>query len=364
MADVGLTKEEKKKKMRKKIGTAVLFLAVNVVALTVFVLLEDKNDNIAMATETLRLLRANIGFTLTAVSMFFIIVGGDVAVFYGLGKKMHEKNCLKNSVIVSFLGRYYDRITPWAMGGEPFQMAYLIKSGMSTGDGCAVTMSRHIIRFISTAVAVVAILLGSLVSANVWVMVAAVVSIFGGLVVPCFMLLCSFKPKIGFAIGNGVIRLGSKIKIIKNPEKATEKMTENVSSFLKGIQFLSGNKSMIILIAFCALAEMFAYNSAPYFVIRAIGITDLSYWHVFVLCLYVNYASSFAPTPGGTGLAELSFYAIFASYIGEGYLFWAVLFWRTAVFYIPVAIGFLLQTVLSVSDMVSARKEFKRASDE
>ena len=116
---------------------------------------------------------------------------------------------------------------------------------------------------------------------------------------------------------------------------------------------------MIFLIGLCGLTEMFAYNSAPFFVLRALEVNDLSYWNVFVLCIYVNYASSFAPTPGGSGLAELSFYAIFASFIGGGQLFWAVLFWRIAIFYIPVFIGFVLQSTLSVRSLVINLKKRK-----
>ena len=71
----------------------------------------------------------------------------------------------------------------------------------------------------------------------------------------------------------------------------------------------------------------------------------------------MTYASSFAPTPGGAGIAELSFYAIFASVIGGEYLFWAVLFWRIAVFYVPVFIGFVMQTADSLYSIVSEGKK-------
>ncbi len=348
--------EDKKKKLRKKILTGVLFLVVNVLVLTVLILVEDKDGNIALAGKTADLARDNIGFTLLAFSMFFVIVAGDVAVFSALLSKMGKKNNLGLSLTVSFLGRYYDRITPWSMGGEPFQMAHLATHGVGTGDGCAVTMSRHIIRFFTTAIAVILILALSGIAATPWVMIVAILSLLGGLVVPSFMLLCAFRPALGQKITDGLIRLGTKLKLIKNPEKTSEKVQGDVKNFLSGIRFLSVNKPLIALIGFCAIVEMLAYNSAPYFVIRALGITSASYWDVLVLCLYVNYSSSFAPTPGGSGIAELSFYAIFAAYIGDGYLFWAVLFWRIAVFYMPVFIGFVMQVCSTVRGIVRTKK--------
>lgn len=350
--------EEKKNAGKKKIFTAIFFLIVNVAVLTTLILSEDKSGNIADGKEVFSLLKKNYAFAILAVSMYFIILAGDVAVFFGLLKRMEKPNALKIAVPVSVLGRYYDRVTPWSMGGEPFQMGYLISRGVGAGDGCAVTMSRHIIRFSVTAVAVIAILASSAIATTVWVMVAAVLSVLGGLVVPTFMLVCAAKPKIGFAIGRGVLRFGQKLRLVKDYEKAEKKMLDEVEKFLTGIRFLSGNKGMIVLIGICGLIEMFAYNSAPFFVLRALDV-ELDFWRVFVLCLYVNYAASFAPTPGGSGLAELSFYAIFASYVGGGQLFWTVLFWRISVFYIPVFIGFVFQTVLSVKNLVSGVKERK-----
>ena len=351
--------EEKNSSVKKKILTAVFFLVVNVAVLLVLILTEDKSGNIADGKVVFSLLQKNASFTTLALLMYFVIVAGDVAVFFALLKKMNKKNCLGHALTVSVLGRYYDRITPWSMGGEPFQMGYLISHDVGAGDSCAITMSRHILRFSVTAVAVIAILASSGIAATVWVMVAALLSILGGLVVPTFMLVCAFKPRIGFAIGRWILRVGVKLKLIKDYQKAEDKMTEEVDKFLSGIRFLSANKAMIFLIGLCGLTEMFAYNSAPFFVLRALEVTDLSYWNVFVLCIYVNYASSFAPTPGGSGLAELSFYAIFASFIGGGQLFWAVLFWRIAIFYIPVFIGFVLQSTLSVRSLVINLKKRK-----
>ena len=351
--------KEKNSGAKKKIFTAVFFLIVNVVVLLVLILIEDKSGNIADGKVVFSLLKKNWIFTFLALLMFFVIVTGDVVVFGSLLRKMGKKSRLGLPLTVSVLGRYYDRITPWSMGGEPFQMGYFIASGVGAGDGCAITMSRHIIRFSATAVAVIAILASSGVAATLWVMIVAILSVLGGLIVPAFMLICAFKPKIGFAIGRWFLRVGVKIKLVKDYQKSEEKMMKEVDKFLSGIRFLSKNKLMIVLIGFCGLTEMFAYNSVPYFVLRALGVTALSYWRVFVLCIYVNYASSFAPTPGGSGLAELSFYAIFAAFIGGGQLFWAVLFWRIAVFYVPVLIGFTWQSVLSVRSLVTTLKEKK-----
>jgi uncharacterized protein (TIRG00374 family) len=359
---VSETKDERKKRMRKKTLGYAAFIGINALVIIILLLVQDKNGDTVAGREAFALLGKNFWYTLCAFSVFFFIIFLDVIVFWTLMRKLHiEKRSIATCINVSFLGRYYDRVTPWAMGGEPFQIFYLNKRGLSTGDSCAVTVSRHIIRFFTVAFAVIVILSASRISTNIYVMVAAIFSVLAGLVIPVFMLICAFNPKLGLKIGKGAINLLYKMKIVKNYDKAYEKMRDNVEQFLLGLKVLSMNRSLVFVIAVCALAEMFAYNSAPFFVMRALGVSTVPYWHTLVLCLFVNYASSFAPTPGGSGIAELSFYAIFAAYIGGGLLFWAVLFWRIAVFYIPVFIGFVMQIVSAVSGIVKAKRDYRKS---
>ena len=353
--------EEGEKKMRlspkqKKILSYIVFIVLNALVILVMILLEDRSASAVDGRVAFRRLGENWLFTLIAFLMFPTIVLCDTAVFGTLISKTGRKKNLALAMEVSILGRYYDRITPWSMGGEPFQIGYLIHGGLGTGDACSVTMSRHIIRFFTNAVVVITILAASRIATNIWVMIVAILSIFGGLIIPIFMLICAFRPSVGQKIGRGVISLLYKLKIVKDYDKQLAKLQAEIDKFLQGIKYLSSNKAIIVLIAVSAIVELFATNSAPYFVIRAMGVSDIKYWNTLVLCLFVSYCSSFAPTPGGAGIAELSFYAIFAAYIGDGVLFWAVLFWRIAIFYLPVFIGFILQTADSVHSMIKASK--------
>lgn len=350
-----LTDSEKlaaqKKKKRNSILLNILFLVINAVIVLVLLLLEDKSGDKVAGSQAMELFAKNWYYTVLAFVMYFAIAFSDAVVFAALIKKTGSKCSPTLPLQVSFMGRYYDRITPWSMGGEPFQIATLMHGGLKGGDSCAVTMSRHIVRFFSTAVAVIIILIASRITTNVYVMVVAILSVIAGLIIPTFMLLCAFRPKIGLRIGEGVIKLLHKLKLVKDYDKQLRKMQNDVNKFLQGIKYLSTNKGLIALIAAAAIVELFCNNSVPFFVIRGLGHTEVTYWHTLVLCIFVNYASSFAPTPGGAGIAELSFYAIFAAYVEDGFLFWAVLFWRIAIFFVPVFIGFTAQIFDSIKNI-------------
>ncbi|MFA6867232.1 MAG: lysylphosphatidylglycerol synthase transmembrane domain-containing protein [Clostridia bacterium] len=332
----------KKDKRKKEFTTYLLFILANLLVILIILLLEDNNGQKISWDKISPILRQNWYYIAFAFGTFLLLLIGDTITFYLLTKKMGVTKPFLVSLKTSIYGRYYDKITPWAMGGEPFQIGFLTKSGLGIDKSSAITMSRHLIKYFVTAIAVILIFSISGISAgNITVMVVACLSVLAGLIVPVFMVICCISPKIGLNIAKNILKFLHKIKIVKNYDKTLEKVNKDVASFLEGIGYLSANKTIFIVIGFFALVELFGINGVPFFVIRGLQI-DASYWHILVLCLFVNYAASFSPTPGGAGIAELSFYAIFASYLTDGYIFWAVIIWRLAVFYVPVILGFLL----------------------
>jgi uncharacterized protein (TIRG00374 family) len=113
---------------------------------------------------------------------------------------------------------------------------------------------------------------------------------------------------------------------------------------------------MILIVGLMCIIELFAINAMPFFIIRAFGITNIGVWQTIVLCLFVNYASLFAPSPGAAGAAELSFYAIFASVITGSFLFWAILFWRIMSYYLPMFNGIVLQINDGIKSVIKKKK--------
>ncbi|MBR1747208.1 MAG: flippase-like domain-containing protein [Clostridia bacterium] len=354
------SESEKKRERNKRVRSVLLYLLfflVNAIVIAVFLLQEDKTGDRALWENVKINLSDNLLFAIPALFGYVLVLLADVLVFNVLIYKLGGRNKSVLATKAAVYGRYYDKITPWSVGGEPFQIGYLIFGGLRAGESCAVTMSRHIVRFFTTAPIVIAILLIGRISTNAVVMAAAILSVIFGLIVPTLMLICAKRPVVGEKIGLFVIRVLTKVRIVKDPQKITDRLKENIRKFSLGVDHLTKNRWALPVIACAAIIELVVTNSLPYFVIRAFGYAEVNFWRTFVLCVYVTYASGVAPTPGGAGLAELSFYAVFATIVPDGYLFWAVLFWRIAVFYLPVFIGFLLHIYDSVRGVVRSVKQ-------
>ena len=116
-----------KSKNRRKIFSAVLYLAV--LAVTLYYVFNDKNLG-----EILSLLsEANLGDVAIAVcAVVAFILGESVVLRYLLGK-LGAKVSFGHCSLFSFIGFFYSAITPSASGGQPMQVLYMRRDGIPAG---------------------------------------------------------------------------------------------------------------------------------------------------------------------------------------------------------------------------------------
>lgn len=349
-----------KKSKLKKVILYTLFILINVVSILVVLLLENKNGDVLAGKEAMRILGKNWYFTSLALFVFIIQISCDTIAYVQMTKKVGVKKPFLLSLRTAIIGKYYDKLTPWSTGGQPAQMAYLSTHGLDTATGCSLPLVRSIIKIYSVGVVATIILTvgGIIVKINPYMMAAAYVSIAGTLIVPLFMLFFIRKPERGNKVTAWILRFLIKLKIVKDYDKQYEKFSVMVRDFIGGMKYLSTNKSTVVVLAATTLIDLLLSNMIPFFIIRAFGIQNLKFWETLIMCFFVTYASYFAPSPGSAGVAELSFYAIFASAITDRYLFWAILFWRIILYYIPIFAGIVMQ----VSEGIRGHYAKKRKS--
>ena len=74
--------------------------------------------------------------------------------------------------------------------------------------------------------------------------------------------------------------------------------------------------------------------SFPFFVYCGMVEFDISLWlDMFVKTAMIEIAASLIPLPGGTGMNEFSFTAVFANLFLEGRMFWALIIYRLFSYY-------------------------------
>ena len=105
-----------------------------------------------------------------------------------------------------------------------------------------------------------------------------------------------------------------------------------------------------------SVAEWCATCSIAYFTLRFFGfeienVGGMMEWlQITEMCLILYAAISFIPTPGNSGAADLSFYALFQVKLMAGLAFSAMVVWRVLSFYSFIIIGFIFTTLRKKSE--------------
>ncbi|MDD4316289.1 MAG: lysylphosphatidylglycerol synthase transmembrane domain-containing protein, partial [Clostridia bacterium] len=294
-------KAAKKTRIRKSIVYSV-FILLNVLVILVVLLLENKSGNVIAGKEVLRTAGENFPYTAIVFAIFFVQVAADTVSLYFLLKQSGKKDFVL-SLRTSIIGKYYDKLTPWSTGGQPLQMAYMSSHGVDVPTACAIPLAKSLIKVITVGAAVLPVFIFSGIRVNVYAMVAAYISVCCGALIPVLMIVFVRHPEWGQRFTRWLIRLLCRMKIVKDYDALYAKFSVLVDNFLKGMGYLSTHRKMLLIVGLMTLIDVAAINTIPYFIMKAFGYPNVDFWYIFVLCLFVSYASYFAPSPGAAGVA-------------------------------------------------------------
>lgn len=255
-----------------------------------------------------------------------------------LQKRYRSMLCLKTEM----MGKYYTKLTPFGIGGQPFQVYYFSKYGVKASNSLTMVSCSYISnKLMYGLLALVTIITlkfnnllmsqGSLV--NIVVVLAcisfAILAIF-----LTFVILMCLNKKLGHRLVALVIKILTKLKIVKNPSAMYLKIMRPTLVFQRKMQKFFASKGITLAFLALSLLEYIVEFSVLFFVYSAFnGFNANIYLELLSISMIIELASHSIPLPGGSGLAELSFSTIFASLFADGVLFWALIIWRLITYY-------------------------------
>ena len=315
-SDIMATDEtEKKKSKRGKYLLSGAFLIV-LMAVTFYVIFKDTSID-------------EIWGVLQNVSLPFVFAGilamlGFI-VFQGIVIGLSAQ-CIKIKLTTwqmlqySFVSFFYSGITPSSVGGQPMQFYHMCRDKMSPSNATLVLFVTNI------TYQIVILVLGLIMFFTKLKFVlsvhsALVILFFLGLSVNLFILLIligvMFSENLLKRILHAVVIFLSKIKLIKNPEKALHSIGVYLDEYKNGIALIKANGKRFILILLSTVAHFLMYHMIPYFVYRALGFSDYSLFDFIAISSVMYIAVALFPLPGAVGAAESSFVVLFGSLFGS-----------------------------------------------
>ncbi|MBQ7308472.1 MAG: flippase-like domain-containing protein [Clostridia bacterium] len=252
--------------------------------------------------------------------------------------------------------RYYDSITPMGSGGQPFMATYLLSNNISGSKSVSIPMKKFLTQQFSWLIITLVGLIYTLINKTITNPLIIGFSVFGFVInvfLDLFLFLGSSSEKItkGFSVWS--IKLLTKLKIIKNYDKALEKTSNFMKEYQELMKEFSSNKLQFVIILIMGMIKYILYFSIPFFIFCCFKGFDINLFLVFfTFTIMVELSASCFPLPGGSGMNEITFSVLFSSYLPEA-VFWAMLLWRIFSYYLLIFQGIIIMII----DLIFSNKK-------
>ncbi len=293
----------------------------------------------------------NLVFLICAIGCFVLAIGTETVKFLFMMKRLKERVSVRQAFETMVLGKYYDYITPSGAGGQPYQIWDLHVHGYSTGASSAMPLASFVtMQFGFVIIAICVFLFGYDAVNTVGIRIAAYVGLIFYSAVPILIVLTAVSPKATARIIGFFVRIGAKIRLIKDEAHTTERVESALKRYSDSLKYIAQSKPLLISLFALSIVYQLAICSIPYFVVCMFG-GDLGFFRSLCMCVYVYFSVTIVPTPGNAGAAEGSFYILFNQLDTSG-IFWAMLIWRFLTYYIFLLLGVIIYAVRAIERAV------------
>lgn len=331
-----------KEKIKNKLNIVILILV------TILVLYISLKDNFLEVIDGL-----------TKINIFWIII----ALIFALGyyyfrtlslltfvKKFKDNISFKKIFKIVFVTQFFDGITPSSSGGQPYQIYAFSKENIKVIDGTNIAIQNFIVYQIAL------VLLGLIaVLSNKYLNLFDDLGVIKKLILLGFIInvlviiglfSLAFMKKFNKFIVKIIVKVLSKLKIIKNKEEIIKNLNTTVENFHDGAIILMKNKFEFVKTIFFNFVALILFYSIPVIIIYGLGdYTSMNILESIIASAHVMLIGSFIPIPGASGGLEYAFSQFYGVFITGTTLTLVMLLWRTLTYYLGVIIGAILLNI-------------------
>ena len=242
------------------------------------------------------------------------------------------------------MAMFFNAITPFSSGGQPFELYILRKEGIKVSDSLNALLQNFItyqfgLIFTGTLVVIInsiyKILPDTLLLKKI-----VLIGYFINIIVMGIIIFFSRAKKLNTKLFSKIIKFIFHFKFIKNREEKEEKFLKYLDDFYNSTAIMKNNKKNTLLSFLFNLISLCFLYLIPVFVFYALGNYKLSFENSFVASAFTFLIGSFVPIPGATGGLEYGFVDFFKVFISNSAMLSAgMLLWRLITYYFSMFVG-------------------------
>lgn len=241
---------------------------------------------------------------------------------------------------------FFHAITPFAVGGQPYEIYSLKKSKLKITEATNVSIVNFIVYQIALVLlGIIAIVYNHhfvLLKENDLLKNLVVIGFLVNFIVIVALFLLTCTKKINKILMKFIIKVLNKIHLVKNKDEKIKQFNEYLNEFHQGAKILLQDKKLFIKLIFVHFIGLISSYLIPLTLTYAMGISSYTGVEAIVLSSYVMLIGAFVPIPGGTGGLEYGFMTFYGSFIKGSKLNAIMLLWRFITYYFAMILGAIL----------------------
>lgn len=334
-----------KKNVYQKITNIVLFI----ITISILIYFCVNNNNLLTLINIIPHLNhfwLVISLIFMGLSLFFDSMVLNILVSDIFSKAYRKLSSFK----LTMVGQFFSSITPLGAGGQPMQIIYLTKQGVSTGPAISILVIKFLIyQSCMVIFSLMSIIFKfSMFSEKILGFIPLSIIGFASQCSIVFLLaLFYINKKFTNKIISCISWFLSKIKIIKNPEYFNQKMQKQLDLFIKSNTYIQQNKILTIKLYIITFLQLISLFCVPFFIFKAFHYEGFPILDMLATQSFVTMISSFTPLPGAAGMTEGAFIVLFREFFEADFVSLAMILHRFITYYLNIIVSFI---VIKITD--------------
>ncbi len=334
-------KETKPKKEKSKLGNKIRLVICITIAVVftvvslVLSLLSAGGGDVAEGAKIFwnALKTAQWQWLLGLVGMVVLSVLLDALVIFIFARLYTRQYNYGQAIANSMVGIFYSALTPGASGGQVMQSYIMKRQGIKISNAASIFVMYFILYQINLLIFDIASIIVewgriseyasfSFTVGNVKMTLLPLIIIgfaFNFIILGGLFLL-SYSHRFHNWFMNLIVKVGHKLKIVKNPDGLRESLHIQVENFKIELKRLQTNIPVAILISAILQLILFVKFSFPYFAASAFQATgefnSKTFFDTCFLSAFHQMVTGLFPVPGAAGVSELFYGLVYQSVIG------------------------------------------------
>lgn len=374
-----------KKKSKKKLISNLIFLGLMTILVIILVFSLGDLQNIASKFQEITQ-GNNWAWLIAAFGLclaYFALWPLSQCIY---GKALKVNASFTDSYLIGNSEHFYNGITPFAAGGQPFQIYSYTKRNTTTAKATGVVLASYAtFMLVTNAFAIISLIFYPQIEAGLkqmnleWLKYIALL----GFIINFFVLICTValgtsRHLKGFFVK--ILTFFANLKMFHKERKHnwSNKLFNGIGKLLvnsiptftqycdntqTAFKEVWNHKLASLLAILIKIVAMACYYAIPFFIVKSVGIEIGA--DTFILVLF---STSFAitsvvwmPTPGGTAGIEFAFMIVLAAATGQATsdAQAVVLIWRMLTFYFILILSFICSAIFEAKASKSLKKEAK-----